>query len=119
MLRGNVNTYDAVKLYFNMDDNSQRSILLQNLEDTVHTKDKFYFVESLKNSGEPLYIAKDEDILHLILIKIYSDSYSVKYSVKDKNDIMNIDQVFIDEPEDTAQFINKKIKEISKKIGQD
>lgn len=102
-----------------MHEDEKRDVLLKNLENIVETEDKFHFVESLKNSGEPVYIAKDENILHLILIKIYRDSYSVKYSVKDEDNIINIDQKFIVKPEKTAQFINEKIDEISQKIGQD
>lgn len=98
---------------------NSKNILLDKLENIVKTDNEFYFVKSLKNSGEPLYIAKDDGVLHLVQIKIYTNSYSVKYSVKDNNSIINIEQKFINNPEKTAKFINNKISEISKKIGQD
>lgn len=83
---------------------------LKNLDDT----DPFEFVNSLEDTNDPAFVyedGSDEDsiIYHMLHITITEDSYSVKYSVKDDDSIINIKQEFIEDPEDIVDYILNQV----------
>ena len=94
-----------------------RRVLENKLRDNVNTSDNFKFIEELDDFNEFLYVADDDKTYHMLIIKTYEDNYSVKYSIKQEKEVMNIDQEFIENVDEVVDYINDKISDVDKKIG--
>lgn len=93
----------------------RRNELVSQLKD-LDDIDPFEFVSSLEDTNDLAFVCeegsdKDSPVYHILNITITEDSYSVKYSIKDDNNIINIKQEFLEDSEDVVDYVINQINQ--------
>lgn len=94
---------------------NRRDNLVSQLKDLDDTE-PFEFVYSLENTNDLLFVSEEEygedsSIYYILNITIKENSYSVKHNIKDDNNIINIEQEFLEDPEDVVDYVINKINQ--------